>query len=120
MSTDSVMLMLRDGTAELHSIAERQPFQRALIRGELSAAQYASYLGQMLLIHAALEAGLAGCPDTALRGIVTGDQFQAANLRADLQALGTCGSTPSAATGELIAAITQNADAASLLGFLYV
>jgi heme oxygenase len=121
MNNDSIMLMLRDRTAELHGIAEKQPFQRALICGEITREGYAAYLGQMFVIHSSLEAGLARCSEPVVQRIVTGEQFQAGNLKSDLAVLGDF-ATPQATPAALMLteAIDASHDAASLLGHLYV
>lgn len=119
--TVEVMSMLRDGTQELHTAAERQAFQRALVRGDLSLGAYTGYLEQMLLVHSALESRLAGASDASLCRVVGPQQFQAPNLRADLQTLGgNSDPRPLPATADLLARLASCTDAAALLGHLYV
>lgn len=119
--TFEVMSMLRDGTQELHTAAERQAFQRALVRGELSLGACTGYLEQMLLVHSALESRLADADDPALRRVVGPEQFQAPNLRADLRTLGgNPDPRPLPATAGLLARLDGCTDAAALLGHLYV
>ncbi len=52
------MLTLRESTAEHHRRAEQHPFQQQMVRGTLPRALYVRWLGQMLQLHAALEAHL--------------------------------------------------------------
>lgn len=115
------MTLLRDQTAEAHAAAEREPFMRSLLRGEVSRAGYVAYLEQMLVVHRALESALAACPDAKVRRVVRGEQFQGPNLAADLRALGGRETpepmAPAAALAERLRALT---DPSALLGALYV
>ncbi len=51
----SIMTLLKSATADLHQAAESSPLQRQLVKGELPRDLYAAFLGQMYLVHAALE-----------------------------------------------------------------
>jgi heme oxygenase len=117
---DSVMLMLRDGTAADHAAAEGQPFQRALAKGRVTREAYAAYLAQLLPVHEALETRLGGSADARVGRIVTADQAQTANLRADLEVLESGVAEPAEATRKLVRAIRAERDGAALLGSLYV
>ncbi len=126
-ATDSIMLVLRDGTAELHRAAEHHPFQRALAKGELPLDGYVAFLGQMLLVHERLEAGLAQLRTTDPRAaaVVTDQQLQAPYLRADLTHFGVdpAGVERVPATArmvEAIDAIEGSATPVALLGAHYV
>lgn len=59
-----VMATLKAATADQHRGAEQHAFQQMMIRGALSREAYAEWLGQMLLIHQALEGHL----DTLVAG----------------------------------------------------
>lgn len=121
-----VMQRLKDSTSDLHTRAESSEFQRLLIKGEVSRTQYTQWLGQMLLVHAALErhmrALLASRP--ALSPVVRNDLFQEANLRADLAFLGLDESqilaTPAAARIIDLMETAGEKDPISILGFYYV
>jgi heme oxygenase len=123
--TPSVMARLKEATAELHTRAERSPFQSRLVRGAVEPALYARWLSQMLQVHTELESRLRGvlARRPELASVVREDLFQAPRLRADLDAL-----TPGAAYAEGDAARRMRADIAraaeanplALLGFNYV
>lgn len=122
----TVMERLRAETADLHSSAEGKDFQKRMVKGELTREDYARWLGQMLLVHRALEAPLrglllAGNPAfAALRE----EQMQEPYLLEDLDALGQDprSFTPLAATAAMVAAIEQRAKETplALLGYHYV
>ncbi len=120
-----VMERLKVGTQDMHSLAEGRPFQRRMLKGGITRDEYTDWLGQMLLIHRALEkhlfARLLGDP---LFAAVREEQFQEPNLIADLAALG-CDKdavAPLPATAALIADIDRAAVEAplALLGYHYV
>lgn len=122
----SVMLRLKEATQELHTRAERSEFQQRLMRGTVPRELYAQWLGQLLLVHAALEAHLvalrADRPDLAV--LIRDELFQAPRLREDLAFLGLSPDTLRA-TPAVERIITRMADAAracpaSLLGSNYV
>lgn len=50
--------MLREGTRDAHRAAERGPFVRAFLRGQLDRDTYVRMLGGLLRVYAALEDGL--------------------------------------------------------------
>lgn len=91
MSGDrAVMDVLREATWDLHQQAERSAFQQALLAGRVDRSTYAAWLGQMLLVHEALERHLrhlrGQMPETA--AVVAEYQFQEGYLRGDLEYLG--------------------------------
>jgi heme oxygenase len=122
----TVMERLRAETADLHSSAEGKDFQRRMVAGELTRDDYARWLGQMLLVHRALEAPLrslmlAGSPAfAALRE----EQMQEPYLLEDLDALGEDPDAvaPLPATAALIASVERAAAETplALLGHHYV
>lgn len=117
---------LKAETAEHHTAAERHPFQRSLVRGTVGREGYAEYLGQMLLVHAALEAGLrrAAPAVPAIAKVVREEQYQEPYLRRDLAHFGVdpAAVTPSPATAELVARLERVARERplALLGHHYV
>ncbi len=124
-ATPSLSQKLKDGTWELHSAAEKQPFQQNLLKGAISKDAYANWLSQMLLIHTALESKLRSLTssDPRIAAIVTDEQYQEPYLLADLAALKhNKPATPLASTTALIEQINAAADAnpIKLLGFHYV
>jgi heme oxygenase len=128
MPTDTrpITLRLKEETAEHHTAAERHPFQQSLIRGTVSREAYVDYLGQMLLLHAALESRLRSvAPRTpAIRSVVKEFQHQEPYLRRDLAFFGVDPATvkPSPQTAAFIAALDRVAAERplALLGYHYV
>jgi heme oxygenase len=92
MTTESrpVTKRLKEETAEHHKAAERHEFQQALVRGSVSREAYIDYLGQMLLLHAALESRLraAARATPAITRVVKDYQHQEPYLRRDLAYFG--------------------------------
>jgi heme oxygenase len=117
------MARLKAETADLHRDAETSRFQRALVQGALPAAAYAAWLGQMLLIHEALEAALDASTDPLVAALNRPEYDRAGDLRADVAdtAAGAAhqAATPLAATRELVGRI-HGASALDLLGMRYV
>jgi heme oxygenase len=118
-----VMEALRSGTAELHQQAESQDFQRRMARGELTRPEYAAWLGQMLLIHRALESALAELrpADPRFEPVVV-EHFKESNLVADLAALGAGEAEPLPAARRILerVAAARRDEPLRLLGFYYV
>jgi len=85
-----VMTRLREETAQMHKEAETRPFQLALMRGQVTREQYASWLSQMWIVHRALDAAMhaAAAQVREIRTIVTPEQYQEGYLAADLDYLG--------------------------------
>lgn len=118
---------LKAATDEHHRRAEGQPFQRSLARGAASPAAVAGWLGQMTLVHAALETGLMRliAAQPRLQPLFQPHQSRIEDLNHDLIALNAPSSgipaTPAtAAMVEAIASIAAREDAIALLGPLYV
>jgi heme oxygenase len=114
---------LKSATGEAHRHAESRELQRMLIQGRLPREVLAAYLGQLLLVHAALE--------DAVEGGCGGDPWLAAfwcpgmrhsdRLRDDLRAHGLAPERvrPLAATEAILGSLTSDG-AAGLVGALYV
>ncbi len=120
-----VMERLKTGTHDMHSLAEGRQFQRRMLKGDITRHEYADWLGQMLLIHRALEKHLFGrLLGDPLFAAVREEQFQEPNLIADLAALGcdTESLAPLPATAALIRDIDHAAidEPLALLGYHYV
>jgi heme oxygenase len=122
---DTVMERLRAETADLHGSAEGKDFQRRMVRGELNREEYGRWLGQMLLVHRALEAPLRALMqrDPAFAA-VREEQLQEPYLLEDLNALGVdpAAVEPLAPTSALVQTIERQAGESplSLLGHHYV
>ncbi|NOT33087.1 MAG: biliverdin-producing heme oxygenase [Candidatus Eisenbacteria bacterium] len=89
-TSPGVMDLLRDGTADLHRRAETQPFQIALVKATVTRDEYATWLGQMRLIHSRLERHLATLRtgQARLAPLLRDELMQSPRLAADLRVLG--------------------------------
>ena len=120
------MARLKEQTWPLHKMAETRPLQRELTRGQLTQQAYADYLGQLLLIHRALEQALRRHRDShdAIAAVFRNHQQREADLLDDLAFLGQDPENmqPLTRTAELTKSIEYAADNSpvSLLGYLYV
>jgi heme oxygenase len=85
--TGSIMARLRAETAQHHERAENQPFQKRLVRGEVTPAQYATWISQLLTVHTALEAELDKRLGDPRFAAVSRSQFKVSLLESDLGAL---------------------------------
>ena len=83
----SLTARLREGTRDLHTVAERAGLMPMLLRGELPLPRYVALLHQLAALYTALEAGLqrAGAP------VVDAALARSAALRADLAHLAPAG-----------------------------
>jgi len=121
-----IMDVLKEATAEQHRDAERRRLQLDMVRGRLSGAEYADWLGQMFLLHRALweeiELRRDGCGPLA--DVVRDEGLHVANLRKDLARLGIAPErvVPLAATAFAILSIRREAESEplALLGYNYV
>ena len=121
-ATIDVINRLKNETADLHAVAERHPFQAAMIRGSVGRQGYAAYLAQVLIVHRALEDRLASMrTDARVRTIATNGRFRADVIEGDLRALRSDGvaAAPTPGATRLVERIGK-ADAPELLGMLYV
>lgn len=122
---DGTMALLKSSTWELHQAVEGHDFQQSLVKGALARDRYVRFLGQMLLIHSALEKHLR---NTSTRWpfcqVVHNRLFREQLLLSDLDSFGVDGRRVHAAdaTRSLIAEIDLLGDenAVALLGVLYV
>ncbi len=124
-TTAGIMDLLKDRTAEHHRRAEQQPLQQALVRGTATREQYASWLAQMMHVHAALESEIVAHVSVEPRlRIVTEEQHGAPRLASDLRALGhdPVQARPSDATIAVCERIRRAArsNPVTLLGYHYV
>jgi len=122
---DPAMLQLRNSTREEHSRAEHHEFQQALVKGELARDRYEAWLGQMYLLHHALEKALrdAAAQDEAIAKVVHEYQYQVPYLLEDFQFFGIdpAGIEPLPATQRFLTLVEQGkGDPLLLLGLHYV
>lgn len=118
-----IMARLRDETADLHRQAETREFQQRMFRGALTRPEYLAWLGQMWLVHRALESALAERLGADPRFVaVHPEQFKAERLAADRAELGGADPEPLPAAAGLVARIATAASAEPLrlLGYHYV
>ncbi|MCW5769104.1 MAG: biliverdin-producing heme oxygenase [Phycisphaeraceae bacterium] len=117
---------LKVETADLHTRAEKSPLQAALVQGRLSREAYAGFLGQMLLVHEALERAVSGaaCSHPAVAAIWSDEQRKAPLVREDLVFYGVDPSSvaPLAETRAVIDLIGSRttADPVASIGMHYV
>lgn len=124
--SNGIMNRLRDETRAQHEHAESRPFEQALAGGRLPRELYIENLGQRLCMHDALETPLRQlvARDPRLAGVVRDEQYQAPNLRADLEffSVRAADIRPRPAVAALAHAIERAAidEPLALLGFFYV
>ncbi len=123
--TQSVMKRLRESTRDLHDAAEHHDFQRAFAQGSLPRDRYVGYLGQMYLVHKALEGQLRNAAESseAIRSVVDERQYQVPYLVEDLEFFDVDPDSiePLPGTRRVVDEINQMAsEPASLLGLHYV
>jgi len=89
-STLAIGDRLKTETAELHTLAEKAPLQAAMIQGRLTREAYAAFLGQMLLVHEALDRAVeqASAAHPGVRAVWSTEQKKAALVRQDLAFFG--------------------------------
>lgn len=106
---------LREATGDEHRHAETRGYITALMQGELSLAEFARYLGQLLPVYEALEARVPSAADPALLHDTAVHRVPA--LRASLVALGVDPSTvvPLDATAHYAARIASFGDGDGML-----
>jgi heme oxygenase len=126
VAATGIMDRLREATSDLHAQAEGHPFQVSLVRGTVATDDYARWLAQMLLVHAALEGRLAELRSvrSEYAPVIRDDLFQADRLRADLLHHGVNPEAlrPLPATAEFVSWIDRTARErpAALFGAYYV
>jgi len=110
----------------MHDAAEAHPFQKAFFSGALPKDEYGQYLGQLLLVHQALESSLESKRSScdAVNTSVQELQYQVPFLMEDLKFLNVNVDSIKAkpSTEKIIARINEAAEKnpVSLLGFHYV
>lgn len=121
-----LMLRLREQTRPHHTAAESHPLQRAMVTGQLPRPLYVAYLGQLTLVHRALDAGLTTLANADERAgrIVSPEQFQTPFLREDLKFFATDEKSIAACSGTVdllsLVADLRAASPVGLLGLHYV
>lgn len=123
----TLMSRLREETKEHHTRAERKPIQGKLVSGRVTRDEYAAWLGQMYLVHVALEAAIENArslPGGSVLGVITPEQAHAARIAQDLKYFSVEPSSVNAlpATAQLVNTIANagRTDAIATLGMTYV
>ncbi len=125
MPAQSLADTLKERTKEAHARAERHPLQGRMVSGTVTRAEYAAWLGQMLHIWRAVDAGLSAAAqrDPRLAAMLKPDHAQAARVAADLEFLGFGGANAPAlpATSRLLGLISRGSAAGpGVVGVWYV
>jgi len=123
MPMTDIMMRLRDETADLHQQAESREFQQRMFRGALTRTEYLAWLGQMWLVHRALEGALAERLGADPRfAAVHPEQFKAERLASDRAELGGEDPRPLPSTARLVErfATAARSEPLRLLGYHYV
>jgi heme oxygenase len=126
MPTTPTTEHLKEMTWELHKAAEGHRLQRSLLKGELSREMYATWLGQLLCVHRALESALRDLRERkpAVARFVDDGRFQESRLEQDLRDLGVeIGQVAPLPAAKRLMAIIEMARAErpiALLGMHYV
>lgn len=121
-----VMEALRTRTTEHHERAEGHPFQKALVSGRLPRPAYLENIGQLMFIHAELEARLRTLreSDPRVAAIVGDNRFHSGTFESELRFLGMEPEAvrPLAGVTELVDELRVLAEREPLaaLGMLYV
>jgi len=122
----TIMSRLKSATADLHRSAEASPLQSQLVKGLLPREGYVSFLGQMYLIHAAMEQAIRAhsAEHPGFAAVLRAYHWREPQVREDLDFLGAdLGAiTPANATTAMLADIERAAheQPVALLGMLYV
>ncbi len=126
MTTDlTLMENLKATTRADHDSAEGHDFQRLLFSGQLPYETFCDYVGQLFVLHKALEDELKlACKDERVKKVLGDWQLQEGFLNADLSALGrkSADCKPLAATAKIVESIkaTSKKHPIALLGYHYV
>lgn len=82
---------LKEQTKAAHAMAERHPIQARMVKGESTREQYGAYLGQLLPVWKAIDAGLwvKAASDPRIASMVKPYHANAGRVAADLAFLGT-------------------------------
>ena len=122
----NIMDTLKEETRLLHNQTEGNDFQKSLFSGSLPKKQFIEYLGQMYLIHKALEDALSQLKISSpiIASVIEEYQYQEKYLQADLMTAGVKVEElkPLPASKALINRIhdLQNKEPMALLGYEYV
>ncbi len=114
---------LKERTRDAHTRAERHPIQGRMVRGTVSRAEYAAYLGQLLHLWNAIDDGVAkaAARDARVAAMVREYHPHAWRVRADLRFYGRNGDMQAiAATAKMVEMIGKAAETPGVVGAWYV
>ena len=123
IKTDSgICDRLKQETQALHDVAEKHPFQQALVAGQLTQQAYGRFLAQMFHLHRSLERCIADSGHPAVPTVIKPLHFQSLRLIQDMDHLELEDRTATPGTEKLITEIELmvRKRPAALLGFHYV
>lgn len=115
--------VLKARTADHHHRAERSTFQRQMVSGRLARTEYIRWLGQMLVVHQALERAFADRHIPAqLAALMTPRRRRTPDLARDLEHFSSAAGASLAATAGFASTIDAwgAVGGAELVGGLYV
>lgn len=117
--------LLKEGTADLHELAEHAAFQTRMVNGGLTRAEFIAFLNQVLIVHRTLDGLLseAAAADVRVATMFHPNHQREEKVEADIERLGgTIGAEPLAATTRFLAEVDRLCDACpvALIGVLYV
>lgn len=117
--------LLKEGTADLHELAEHAAFQTRMVNGGLTRAEFIDFLNQVLIVHRTLDGLLseAAAADDRVAAMFHSIHHREEKIAADIERLGgTIGAEPMGATSRFLTEVERLSDACSvaLIGVLYV
>lgn len=124
-SSSGLMGRLRERTGEHHARAEQRELQQRMVKGRLTRAEYGAWIGQMLLVHRALERAVEAAralPESDVLGAILPEHYHSRNLEQDAKFYDLPAATALPSTARLIAKIESAADrsAYEVFGMYYV
>lgn len=114
---------LKGRTADHHHRAERSEFQRQMVSGRLARTEYVRWLGQMVIVHQALERAFGDRRLPArLAGLMTARRQRTPDLLRDLEHFSSAAGAALPATAAFASIIDAwgSVGGAELAGVLYV
>ena len=117
--------LLKDGTADLHELAEHAAFQTRMVNGVLTRAEFIDFLNQVLIVHHTLDGLLseAAAADDRVGAMFRPVHHREEKIEADIERLGgSVGAEPLASTNRFLADVERLGDECpvALIGVLYV
>ncbi|MEK6702746.1 MAG: biliverdin-producing heme oxygenase [Planctomycetota bacterium] len=113
---------LKEQTKAAHAMAERHPIQSRMVKGESSREQYTAYLGQLLPVWKAIDAGLwvKAASDPRVASMVKPYHANAGRVAADLAFLGAKPGDVLPATQGFVDMVKSASNGVGIVGAWYV